>query len=65
MNKSLDNKEEITYRSAKDRKNTEKYKRVTGFLEIMVNQKDDRKTVYSASPSSLWEGREAEASTSR
>jgi hypothetical protein len=35
VNKSLDNKEEITSRSAKEKKSTEEHKRVTGYLKNM------------------------------
>jgi 23S rRNA maturation mini-RNase III len=37
MNKSLDNKEETTYRRAKERKAQKKHKEVTGYLKNMPN----------------------------
>jgi hypothetical protein len=42
VNESLDNKEENTYRSVKERKNMEKHKRVIGYLKTIANQKDNR-----------------------
>jgi hypothetical protein len=42
MNKSLDNKEQSTYRGAKERKNTENHKRGTGQLKNMAKQKGNR-----------------------
>jgi hypothetical protein len=55
MNKSLDNKEEPTYRQVKKRKNTENFKKVTRYLKNKVNQKDNRvnqERVCNSSPSS-------------
>jgi hypothetical protein len=65
MIESLDNKEETTYRSAKERNSTEKYKRMTRYLNNMVTQKEDRETVCGTHPSSPCREGEAKASTSR
>jgi hypothetical protein len=40
MSKSLDNKEETTYRRSKHRKNTEDHKRETGQLKNYCGTKD-------------------------
>jgi hypothetical protein len=38
----LDNKEEIAYRRAKEKKSMKKHKRMTEYLKNTVNQKDSR-----------------------
>jgi hypothetical protein len=56
VNESLDIKEETTYRSAKEKKSRERHKRKTGYLENMVNQKDNRvnqETVWGSSSHSF------------
>jgi hypothetical protein len=42
MNKNLGNKAEPIYRSAKERKNTKKHKRVTGYPKNMANPKSQQ-----------------------
>jgi hypothetical protein len=42
MDKSLDNKEETTYRRAKERQNTKNHQRVTRQLKNTAKQKEDR-----------------------
>jgi hypothetical protein len=52
---NLNKIEETTYRSAKERKNMEKYKRVRVYLKKTMNQKEDRlneETVCGSSPDS-------------
>jgi hypothetical protein len=46
MNKSLDNKEETTYRRAKERKAQKKHERVIGYMKNMVNQRQHRNNLH-------------------
>jgi hypothetical protein len=53
MNDSLDNLEESTYKSAKERKRMEKHNIVRGFLKNTVNPKDDTLNQETVSSSRL------------
>jgi hypothetical protein len=54
VNKSLDNKEEATYRRAKERTTWEKHKRVIRYLKNRVNQNDSTEMACSTPSCSLW-----------
>jgi hypothetical protein len=57
MNKRFNNKEETTYRGAKERKARENYKKVNRYLKNTLNQRDNTNSLqYAPIPAPLWRG---------